>query len=482
MLEVVLRAGGSLREDLFRIATVCAPYQTLQGCCDKDLLFNINCALSEHIDSTKRRIKSRCGGLLELIHPRDELNGFDPKPRIQFMHQTVKNFVDAPGFQKLFTHQGHSIPAENGYSFLYKAQLATVLCQLRLGGAIYPSLVLHILEHRLYGYQAERTTGKSQKRLFDELCSELFSHEVIRFSCGLTDDLPQIPCNSPLSLAVVSNLRLYVKETLEEKNVVNSNLGEPLLHWAAFAVARRDDPFVHDFDIKEVLTDESSPVNDLSDMIQLLFQYGADKAKSCNGLTAFQVLFTRSCFEGLNGWKGSQITKTMIDAARAFLENSQDPNVDIRESIGRNGEDPKVCKALHIATKDLVHLLLEFNADVNGVDGSGLTALDVCVGTVGDLQYRGNDQQLKEALDVAVLLLDNGACVTMAGLQAAISFANLLKTRLTPVLDDRLRNPPLLHSNSRRCLETIQQNSEPPNSGRAFQRLIRLLKKSKTKK
>jgi hypothetical protein len=291
-----------------------------------------------------------------------------------------------------------------------------------------------------------------------------------------------MPFDSPLSLAVVSNLRLYVKETLEGANFINANPARPLLHWAAYAVGNPSP-----YPLRGPLHEESLPtqaVDDLSEMVRLLFFYGGDKDVHYGGLTAFQLLF-KGLFQNSEAPGGPDRKASMVNTARVFLENKQDPNVDIIKSMAIR-EEATWCKALHINWKDMTYLLLEFKADVNALDSSGLTPLDVCLGAGSSLCRLGEQREPIEALYIATLLLNSGGCATTAGLRAAGHFTRRLSGKLGYELDYRLRDPPLLenkvsllsHSETIRQ-ELIQIRSNQPKPRRMRNRLVNLIIRSR---
>ena len=110
MLEIALRARGPMIVSNFLTAVECAKERSLLDSIEHQ---RESTATSDEIIA--RRLKSRVGDLLQIVHNRDE------RSYIQFMHQTVKEFVARPGFQKFIL--GSSLP-ENGFSFLSKYMLS----------------------------------------------------------------------------------------------------------------------------------------------------------------------------------------------------------------------------------------------------------------------------------------------------------------------------------------------------------------------
>jgi hypothetical protein len=417
MLEIVLRSHTPLSISAFRSALAIAPCQTLKECLKK--ILESESVASADFDAVRRRVKSRCGGLLEVA---DAGVG----PVVQFMHQTVKDFIIAPGFLNMISDQGYSVPEENGYSFLYKARLVEAVV-LQSKDEIAPSeAAYNIYLARLYGNRAELTTGKNQRYLFDESCKAIFRNYPSGIRSNFQSDKLQL--NSAFSLAVVSNLKLYVQEILDKQNIPKSILSESLL-FAAVAVGSPD----------EYLWVDHGDVDDLSDMVKLLFRYGADKDAAYNGLTGFQRIFWKNCYEGHYLFKSnaSRLTPNMINMARAYLDDKQDPDVEITSKQCK-------CKPLHVANVELLRLLLQYKPDVNALDESGLTPLDVCLGGERIDSRHPRHEEPDLSLESALLLIDHGACVTEPGRDAARDLANYLETVNQYATYDRLKNPPVL--------------------------------------
>lgn len=64
----------------------------------------------DFLNATRRRLQSRCGGLLEVL----------PDTSVQFMHQTVKEFFSRPGSSEDIVGHDPKLWRENGFSFLTK--------------------------------------------------------------------------------------------------------------------------------------------------------------------------------------------------------------------------------------------------------------------------------------------------------------------------------------------------------------------------
>jgi hypothetical protein len=237
MLEAVLRSNEELTaEDLCGVLA-CSAIRSL-----RDTPQELPFPPSEDFAKShfERRLRSRCGGLLELKATRVEPQYHffvtcpafsQPYFTVGLMHQTVKEFVSQPGFRKIVLSNSRAMPMENGHTFLAKYGL----CRLYHASdelfkkdfsAFYCS---RFLEHTT---GAEMTTGRSQKNLLDDLPSTSFllTPDYARPFEFRTSMNP----NSIMSFAVTRHLKLYVTEVLEMvgNHVVNENPVQSLLHYA----------------------------------------------------------------------------------------------------------------------------------------------------------------------------------------------------------------------------------------------------------
>jgi ankyrin repeat protein len=393
MLETVLRYDRELKAKEFSGVIACSNITTLKGT-SKELPFPTSVDVAE--PQLARRLRSRCGGLLELetrvgkpkwnsslgkhgwsgdehdssgdqpdsSGDEPDSSGDEPESIVRFMHQTVKEFVSRPGFRRLVLPKDHTLPLENGHSFL------SVYGLCRLYHATNRSIEFYnFLNHTT---EVELTTGRSQKKMLDEIPP---SH----FSGG---------CNSLMSFAVSRNLRLFVLEALEisGNEIVNQNPGQSLLHYAVERETHR--------------SANRSESGDLLDMVAILLKAGADVKAICYGRTPFQAYFER--LGNIIPFKRVEdVTRTV----QYFLEiGGQDPNEEIYG--GR--------KALHISSGDLTHVLVRFGADVNARDRLGRTPLTAIVEQF-ILQFHKNYYaRLGEAYETVACLLSHGGRFTKA--------------------------------------------------------------------
>jgi hypothetical protein len=490
MLEIVLRSGKPMRPHDFWLAVECAPCQTLEACVAKipmkaylpasdwakalkdlhparyESLYISSDAEPSEESRRQRRLKSRCGGLIELV-PSSE------GQVLQFMHQTVKDFVGKPGFRQLITNEDND-SKENGYSFLAKyglAQLATE--RRRFFIPFYMSLpedapkLPNWFAYLFYASRAESTTGTSQKYLLDA------ASEAFRGACNEHDVYGMF--SSPLSFGVVANLQLYVEETLggTTHSPHGSTIGYdftshvPSLLHNVVRMTSRPELFMP----KKLLTSKWEPpkrieydlayddidivFDDLTNMTNILLNHGANRDSLYQGMTPFKLLFHELNAEDRGTY--CSLPANVANVAEAFLKHGQDPNTPFLRRLcfpygahwTRCGcERSELCWPLHVAKSKLAHVLIEHGVDVNTLNGKGLTALDVVIQAASALvdEYSSNSQR-EEVYSLTKMLLDHGACVTKASAYDLPRFlAALSNHKYYPLnyLVERLKKPSLL--------------------------------------
>lgn len=398
MLETVLRYDGELTaQDLIGVIA-CSFIQSLRAT-------SAELVHPQFVDAAEsqlaRRLRSRCGGLLEL-----ETRG-TRESIVQFTHQTVKEFVARPGFRQLALPQERDMPMENGHTFLSKYGLCRLYHAADGGIEIAPHKPF--LDHIT---QAELTTGKSQRELLDEMPSSRFAMAAATSPRTLFEDF-----NSLMSFAVSRNLRLFISETLEMSGnyLVNQNPARSLLHFAVQCETRSrlaprcgsQDPF---------------------DMVAILLEAGADvKAVDPWGRTPFQFMwsFTGDFPPWWNGEgfieKPLHDTEDLRKMMQYFLHiGNQDPNEDIvyPEISGRQ------CKDLHVSSAlsaPLTRLFLEYGADANARDDHGRSPLDIAIWPFCRRCKHDDYTRLGEAYEIAICLLGHGGRFTRNSMKSQLS-------------------------------------------------------------
>ena len=343
-------------------------------------------------DKIDHRHIDRNGAFIEVV-------GFPRMPTVQFIHQTVKEFVSRPGFPQYILRTSHPIIPDNGHTFLsrfYISSLISSLISLSSESAVADGYLWKLSEGFAdHAYDAETSTGVCQESFLDEISPEALRliSQVLRRVYELED------VNTIMAVAVIANLRLYVKERISHGFNVNSNPEIPLLHCAVRAA-------------------KCSPENSISKrletgtwekMTEFLLENGADMAAVFKGKTAFEELL-----DSLASWRDMKARDQyhMFLIIKAFLRNGYDPNSII--TFQPHGFPTSyTCSPLHIAPIDLVHVLLKYQADVNVLDMDGHTPLDIALGQHDTL---ASSLPWLETSQRVMLLVEHEGRVTTASL------------------------------------------------------------------
>lgn len=411
MFEVILRATDRSL-DTFELVEVvsCAGHESLDEC------LRANRVLTGGWTSTRTRdysvwVKERGAGLVKLVASGDNGNE-SPRPRVQFMHQTVVDFVSQPGFRGILLGRTFDLPLENGYSLLAKWLFARAQELAGIGSATGLAPTTNVLA------LAESTTGRSMKRFLDALDPRVLQEEL----CTL--GVEELIAEPKIAFAAVQNLTIFLQEFIRGHNGrIPDNGGFSTLHcvcrvanWPQSPLNPRNKYYVGGSGMgTEIVFPCEMPVE--VPVASLLLRHGASVDVTYKGETPWQILF-----RGFHSHKFS--TKVIQDSprinalARHLLMAGQDPNVDVLIS----GRKVTIGKALHVAPRGLAELLLEFGARVNALDGKGHTPLDLACRVRTTYRYSMAPHIQKEeparrevAYDLAVLLMSHGAKVTRRG-------------------------------------------------------------------
>lgn len=394
--RIVDRLPQSRRFEAFAMLEVVARYEgTLNA---NDFTEALRCALSEtfsvwptfEAEKTIRHVRDYTGGLLEVVVTSRD-------PIVQFMHQTVKHLVSKPGFTRRLLGSEASELRENGHSFLAKYYIAKTIATNGIGD--HDIALLGMLHARL----SETTTGVSQRIFFDSLEDESVARGFQRF----------MVVNSRMSLAVVSDLRLYVRERLEKHNTVNENPSLSLLYCLTSCTAMRSIrgmPFSNTSVYRLPETGEVAwgTLNDvdLTEMCQILLGFGASLRTRCASLTPFEALFAPRLHLTAEGYPSSLQSRAVT---RVLLRHGQDTDDPLHFS--KHPRSPlKGCRALHLADAEMSKLLLEHGANVNALDNHGCTPLDIAL--YPNLMAFDLDSNHEKVCHRISILLDYGACIT----------------------------------------------------------------------
>ena len=425
IIEIVNRGANLTVRELI-LAASCALGKTLQEC--TDLLKRR--LLGMVVEHEALQLKNLCGGLIDMGPSATRFV-------VQFMHQTVKDFVNRPGFERRMLGRSHPPLYQNGYSFLTKHAL--VLLEIRsssqdpqiLGNLRDPDetpFPVDLLYLSALACSAEATTGNSEERFFDSIGDQrmrsllqqanrsgstaIGPESVLSFA---PESVLSFAPESVLSFAVYANLVLYTKKKLRTAHILENPPQRSLLHVAV-------DSVVH--------------IPTEARVTQLLFEHGADIDHKFAGATPFQHLFTQIDIQ--MSVLSDVSWPTIARLVEVFLQHGQDANVDIPAVPAdvRQGRRTGFCKALHIARREVSKTLLDHGAHVNGLDGQGLTTLDRFFRDFQSTKWKAD-----EILVTLPILLEHGGCITQSTeTKAIIRFLR----ELGHEVPDNVYNPPRL--------------------------------------
>lgn len=378
MLEIVLRAVDPLSPQEPWDAEQCAFHGL-------DHVGHYRCALQEDMfvdtETKSRRIRSRCGGLIEILKP-IRFQGRTGPSVVQLMHQTAKEFLLNPDTRHFFTRSEDHVARMNGHSFLAQYHL-TILAQFTAPAPeVYPypwpshkSWLMHVNQCMYHAKKAKMSLGRSQLRLVQSVGDNRYadfaraSHRSLRLR-DVTRWSSLV--NSALSFAAIADLGICVRDAIAKSSPTPADLGY-LLH----CVIERQSSL-------DTLSEGHEGVEqqpDLMEMFRLVLDAGADTTVQVNGRTPFEAVFR-------HGWTGSGSKRIRFKGAMVEVllgSPGADLNVGILDSdrvmsptLRRDRHVP--FKPLHLAVLggavQLVESLLRRGADVNAVSGHGRTPLE----------------------------------------------------------------------------------------------------------
>lgn len=432
LLELVLRSSDLLNLRHLLEAEACAHGSTVTEY--KRLLASFRWRPMPSEEAVKHQnsgLLNLCGGLLECVDSRDD-------SIVQFIHRTVRDFVSSPAFPELILGTRNTLLSENGHTFLLKHRCVNNM-----------EISQEILR---LAHADETSTGRACSTFLDSLPNSFFdAPKPPKKKYGKV--LSKSFYTSAFILGVAADLRLYVQRCLQVSNASSLGAGIPPLNAVAWNVAERNLRFYG--------YERNTPTTiNLTQMTELLLAHGISISGEFGRLTPFESLFwhgSPGC-EGLSGAGGSVITLEMISVAQVLIvKGGQDPSVLLRStyqsSAGERIEGylkgSRLRSALHVSYGEMTEMLLKHGADPNVQDDKGNTALDVCIGTEGNLlkiwEHGAPGQALSEALNTTLMLIRYGGKLTKRGAKIRPTYLKIFeKLHSTPSTLDELRSTPVL--------------------------------------
>jgi hypothetical protein len=251
--------------------------------------------LSLRCDEAKCRLKSRCGGLLEVFD--DQVGPLDAT--IQYLHRTVRDFLERPDIWSMLLKRTECSRFSPKVALLQSYILQLKVVMMTYDGDRFEPVSSMVNTALLYAREAEDHDHSSQLSLLRELDktatwhwkktneAEKWPDQHWAYKCleeginrqSLNPNTMWVPApedeDNFLSLAIKFGLKHYLEaELLENPRLVKEKLGRPLLD---YVVEARCSPEV--------------------DIVSQLLKSGADPNQIYKGRTTWQhaLAFTNEC-------------------------------------------------------------------------------------------------------------------------------------------------------------------------------------------
>lgn len=253
------------------------------------------------VPDMERKLLSRCRGFLEIQYSftKDELGNEIHGPFVQFLHQSVKDFLQkSQSFEEIKERLIMHLPefsgplAENGHAFLVRFRVQQHLQKYWEDPELLKQPGRFNLRRFDVFYQAHRVESTLRKPIcepLDWLADFADRNNLVPYYMSHEGWSPPRSWQpSFLALAVQAGLGLYLEYALQKQVTSFSRMpsARPLLHYAVFPMpgtlaGRRTDPFFL-----------------VPKMVELLVQFGANIHQEFEGLTAFAHGFEEFCKQG----------------------------------------------------------------------------------------------------------------------------------------------------------------------------------------
>jgi hypothetical protein len=311
-----------------------------------------------------RKLVSRCRGFLE-IQPgtwQDERTERHYGSVVQFLHQSVKDYLTTAGSFEIMRNQLGIAPsdhAESGHVYLLHFRTSEHLSKYKYDPTILaelPSFDLRKMEVFHQARMVEKLSPDLATGALDALAEFIDSNKLAGSYLRIDGwDVPSSWKPTFLSLAVQAGLTEYVSRRLQLQARHDKPRGRPLLHYASVpAPPGLCGPEPLPFVIKPAI-------------IKALVMLGENTNEIFEGKTAFIWALEEFVKRG----KTSEGQLRMLEA---LLEAKSDPNFHISAPSTRNRNEiwdefqpssttTALCIAVRKADQPLTNLLLKWNAD-----------------------------------------------------------------------------------------------------------------------
>ncbi|KAI1394447.1 uncharacterized protein F4822DRAFT_424924 [Hypoxylon trugodes] len=366
-------------------ALECSRYSTLRECCEAGDELRPKMRQQSYIEAMQGKILARMGNLIEF---HSIIDGMLRAVDVQFAHQTIRDFVQGQSFKQLILGRRATRTRENGYTFLAKYCLVnSCLSKGSIGEA-----ASYLRGHEI-------TTGYSLKYFIDSVLDQDFKNKYAFEMYG-----------GPLSIAMIGNLQIYMKETLQSNPGVFRKTREKLLSMKPF-------PFPYLLH-EEVYSDVNRTQQIL---LSLILENGYTTHKDP---LAFEEIMMDIEIAGPGSYDRIRYPSGKVDFTEAkamkLVQYGQDPNTPIAFSMppsnvwkrtrGQHVSE-RVLGPLHIAkTAEFVRCLLEHGARVNEPDTFGSTPLDHVFSSIRLTSLTPDSKRIWVSLlyETAKILIEHG--------------------------------------------------------------------------
>lgn len=288
-------------------------------------------------EQAEKLIREVTGGLVDI----DQWSN-----QVQLMHQTVKEFVEAPQFRHMVLgHNRAEMTEENGHSFLAKHLFLEENFKLDRRFAIHAR-------------ESERTTGLSQYEFFASAPCDWFNDRRMLVSDLITEAGRQ-QISSPLVLAVFAGLLLFLEDAYRADKSIVAKSFDPLL---CSLIDGKENGLSCDGCIK---------------MAQSLLSKGyvVERDKTGIGEIVIRIWFT----EKSHTWLRDHANEDYVNLANLLADHLKNENhsIDWIESNDYYENGNRISGSmLHLSPPSIAERLLARGADANAFDSLGRSPLD----------------------------------------------------------------------------------------------------------
>lgn len=315
--------------------------------------------LESRLESTARRINSRCRGLIECYYFPGDAEHFVGLPvipapgelghdvqctspghdqsilkllvacnhHVAFIHRSLRDFLISPDvLQKLEAYSGGSF---NTRLFLCRARLAQIQslnhegdqrrAQLALGLSSY---VLSALGTKDLKYSDESALIAAQLRPVVESLGRLKAHKAANQGWYLSTSFHDCQAEAPdfLGVAIDFDLVAYLKKELTAEGI-RAKRGLSVLDCILIG---RFSCFLHlDYDITCTIGNQYPNI----EVLRLALDLGADPNEDCDGVSTWAEFIIHLDNLATKGAPPAEAQKAHVEAIRALLEHGADPEL-----------------------------------------------------------------------------------------------------------------------------------------------------------